>query len=59
MNQYANSYFNIKIEFPDTWDFRYQMADDDLPTQSAPEKELLVKITELCSGNVTLTLINY
>jgi hypothetical protein len=56
MSQYVNSYFNIKIDFPDTWGFRYwgnrknapefpgryQMADDDLPTELAPEKELLI-----------------
>jgi hypothetical protein len=53
--QYTNSYFNIKIDFPDTWKFRYwgnrktlppfperyQTADDDLPTESAPDKELM------------------
>lgn len=45
MNRYTNSYFNIKIDFPDTWSFRYwgnrktvpqfperfQKADDDVP----------------------------
>ena len=55
MNRYTNSYFNIEIDFPDTWSFRYwgnrktvpqfpecyQSADDDLPTESAPEKELI------------------
>jgi len=54
MNRYTNSYFKIKINFPDTWNFRYwgnrktlppfpdrfQKSDNDLPTESHPEKEL-------------------
>ncbi|MES2823470.1 MAG: hypothetical protein V4732_07705 [Pseudomonadota bacterium] len=55
MNQYINPYFNIKIDFPDTWGFRYwgnrknipkfperyPTAHDDMPTESSSEKELL------------------
>lgn len=55
MNQYINPYFNIKINFPESWKFqywgnrknipkfpeRYQNSYDDLPSESSSEKELL------------------
>lgn len=55
MNQYINSHFNIKIDFPGTWSFRYwgnrkttlkfpgqyQTSYDDLPSEASGEKELL------------------
>jgi hypothetical protein len=54
MNQYINPYFNIKIDFPDTWSYRYwgnrknipklperyQTAYNDMPTESSNGKEL-------------------
>ena len=55
MNQYINPHFDIKVDFPDTWSFRYwgniknelkfperhQTAFDDLPSELNGEKQLL------------------
>jgi hypothetical protein len=71
MNQYTNSYFNIKIDFPDTWGFRYwgnrknipqfperyQTADDDLPTELATEKELLIAHSKIRRHSLVGTIL--
>ncbi len=52
MTSYTNSYFNIKIDFPENWlwrsssanstsKMRFQTADDDLPTENGDVRSLV------------------
>ncbi len=71
MNQYINSHFNIKIDFPDTWSFRYwgnrknelkiperyQTSFDDMPSQLSQEKELLSARSSVRRNSLTGTVL--
>jgi hypothetical protein len=71
MNRYINPHFNIKIDFPETWGFRYwgnrtnkltfperyQTAFDDLPTELSGEKELLSARSKIRRNSLTGTVL--
>ena len=72
MNQYVNSHFNIKIDFPDTWSFRYwgnrknkltfperhQTAFNDMPSELNVEKELLSARSSIRRNSLTGTMLS-
>lgn len=71
MNQYINPHFDIKLDFPDSWSFRYwgnrknvlnhperhQTAFDDLPSELSSEKELLSARSRIRRSSLSGTML--